>query len=385
MIRSALILCAGIIVATCFACAPPPPPPPTIAGSRSVSATCSSDGSSFLNHVQVLSTTFVPGHGATPPTINGLSSSSTYAAGLTAAFNAASPAFQQQLCSLNGIYIVPACQPGSGCTDYSNSWGWRRRVGAARESYIGISAGFWSVANYSSYETTLLNTVLPPSGATYSGATYCSAPGSCTSVDTFATALLAAMAHEVGHVLWYVLVDPRFPDTQQIALNCPDGGSFFGGSWQSVHHPPKGHGGEWRDLSTPGSRKGSKAVSDMHRYPPQISQIDAAAGTQGLTQLIAQLLAQGQPWASGFAAVSPDEDFVETYKFQVLMTANLLFPTLNTPLNSVTLTIPTTPPTSYNIPQDYFQTLTGAASSRPELVRKVGCITAALNSLGHRI
>lgn len=370
MIRTAVSLCALILIAACVTSpmqgAPQPPPPPPLL------ATCS-DGSSILTRVQVLdpsysSSSWSPGKNSTPPPITsgGLPQTSTYAPALIAAFSAAPLAFQQQLCNLSGIYIVPACPAnGTTCTNYNNSWGWRHRKGNLPQSYIGISAGFWSSQpTYSTYETTLVQTVLGTSLPVYSGAAFCASSGTCTSVDTFTTALLAIMAHEVGHTLWYVLVDPKYPDTNQLALSCQDGRDFFSGSWQgNLSHPPR----EWRHLSI----RGSRGTNDSHKLSPQMSDIDAPDGPTLNT--LEQLFAQDQPWASGFAAVSVDEDFVETYKFLVLTTANLLS-VPNTPLNSVTLKIDDAPQT-FNIPQDYFQ------NARTELVRKVSCIQQKLTTI----
>jgi hypothetical protein len=56
--------------------------------------------------------------------------------------------------------------------------------------------------------------------------------------------------------------------------------------------------------------------------------------------------------------MSPDEDFVETYKFEILTTAK-------TPLTSVLITVPST---TANIVVDYF------SGGKSELARKVGCI-----------
>jgi hypothetical protein len=379
MIRSALFLCAAIIVAACFACMPGPQPMTPEA--RAPATACN-----FPGNISYVTASFAPLRGGPGPTTNSSwPSSPDYRADLIAAFSAASPAFQQQLCSLDAIYVNAApCTSPEECFD--NSWGWRQSkptVGQGR--LISLSTALWQspkYSTYSSYETVRMQTTLPLTGAAYSGAQSCSPPGTtttCTNVDNFTMVLLATLAHEAGHILWYDKVDPGFPDTKPIAFTCPDGGSFFGESWAlSPHHPPAGaNGGEWRELSTPGNRT---SYPDLNKYPPQMSAIDRVSGYSSSDGLISQLFApiepsmpvppnppRGQPWASALGATSPDEDFVETYEFEVLTTAK-------SPLTSVTLTIPTSPQATYNIPMDYFQTKSGSANSRPELVRKVACI-----------
>jgi hypothetical protein len=325
----------------------------------------------------VLSQSFSPTYGVQPPAGVPLAANDTqYRPSLQKAFDLASPNFRKQLCDLNAVYINPACQSGMPfCSDFANSWGWRRRVivnGAdtgARESYIALSAGFWGVApKYSQYETMLLGRTLTPN-ASYSTAQSCppgSPPGSanCTDIDNFAMALLAALAHEVGHVRWYVLVDPTFSGNPP-ALMCSDGKDFFKKSWNSRNHPPSGSaGGEWRDFSTPAERIfNPQHWPDRHVAPPDVpGDIDQTPGDQ---KKLSNLFKPNQPWASGLAATAPDEDFVETYKLQVLTTANL-------PLTSLILSIPLPidQTDTYNIPFDYF-----TPHARAELTRKVDCIS----------
>ena len=67
------------------------------------------------------------------------------------------------------------------------------------------------------------------------------------------------------------------------------------------------------------------------------------------------------PWASFFGAISPDEDFVETYKFYVMTQAGL---------TSLPLQITNQP--TRDIPKDYLGNL------KPKLAGKVPCIVTAL-------
>jgi hypothetical protein len=67
----------------------------------------------------------------------------------------------------------------------------------------------WNETSYTNYETDLTQSILPPSGSgvTYSNAQSCLPSGVCRPIDNLTTALLAALAHEVGHIAWYVEVD----------------------------------------------------------------------------------------------------------------------------------------------------------------------------------
>jgi hypothetical protein len=72
-------------------------------------------------------------------------------------------------------------------------------------------------------------------------------------------------------------------------------------------------------------------------------------------------------WASLFAAMSPDEDFIETYKFKVLTDGSG-----GSPLTSATITVPHGmsggSDGTANIVADYHN------GARAELTAKVGCI-----------
>jgi hypothetical protein len=122
-----------------------------------------------------------------------------------------------------------------------------------------------------------------------------------------------------------------------------------------VQRPPV-----WRALSTQKQRSTLDEWRNIHRNRPHISQIDNPGPGDDPKQLIYELLDTSQPWASLFAAMSPDEDFVETYKFEVLMTA---YPNLT----SVKIKVPSVG--DADIVADY------RARSKPDLNTKVGCVS----------
>jgi hypothetical protein len=374
MIRSALLFCAAAIVATCFACALPSPPASVAKG-----PVCD-----FAGKVRWIDTpSFMPHPGDQPPPSTSLPTPvpgtiPDYAKDMGAAFAAASYDFQKQLCSLDGVYINgAACTSSEQCSD--DSWGWKQSQPKPVNSngrLIALSKNLWTLSaspTYSDYETQLMGTVLP-SDTYYSGAASCASSGacncnsgSCTSIDNFSTALLAALAHEVGHIRYYELVNPTFASFAPTDPTTFCKGAFYGGSWSGpVHNPPP-----WRSLSTPQKRQNNRRMliahglsEDSHKMPPDIADIDTSGNDDDRATKIHLLLGPTQPWASEFAAVSADEDFVETYKFAVLTTAVH-------PLKWAKITIPHYPhgsSTDVNVANDYW------TGNKPGLAEKVRCI-----------
>lgn len=371
--RYALLLCAAFTAALCFACVAAAPPPVTSGGRVGIrTATVPQcTATSFLANVSWLNNQFSPGPGMTPPTGSSFPTGNgvpNYAGDLTMAFNAASPAFQQQLCNLDAVYINgananpqhPSC-PNGNC--FAGSWGWLQSVPTGTYGrIIALSADLWGTANYSGYESALMSSLVPPP-ITYTNAQSCWAAGSsnCTSLDGDMTmAVLAALAHEMGHIGWYAVIDPLSDPTNFC------GGLFFSNSWVTpIHKPPPDDAGHpWRNLLTQNERNHLRQQPnkwlDKHRNPPHIDAIDnPPGGGPTPNQSIFGLINKPAPWASLFAAMAPDEDFIETYKFAVLTTAK-------SPVTSVAINVPGGG--SANIAADYF------AGGKAELARKVGCV-----------
>ena len=357
MIRSALLLCAGLLVAACFACAQTPPPPPPAPFIQT--ATCA-DGSPFLSHVQLVQNGWQPNKAtlADPPAGTGtpLGASSPYAQSLQNAFALAPPAFQKSLCDLTAIFVngPAACPNFASCM--GNSWGYRAAGGPTkRKTYIAISAGLWNQQcpngfpyAYHCFESDLLNAVLnpnasppPPSPPQYTAAN--------SAADTFEMTILAALAHEVGHVRWYQAMNPGDPGGNGYNPGKFCNSNFFPQSWQTpIHEPP-----HWRPFK--------QRSTNLHRFSPQIADIDtdiSKGDWTGALMLLEQLYQPAQPWASYFAGVSPDEDFVETYKFIVLTSAQA-------PLTSLPIVLAGVP---HDIPRDFL------AANKPLLSNKALCV-----------
>jgi hypothetical protein len=372
MIRSALILSATLLAAVCFACVLPPPAPGAVHGLTTTA--CSSantpaeNAAAFANKAAngYLTSPAAIYPGAPLPVSSALpqpgSGTPDYSQGLMNAFLAASTAFRQTLCTLDAVYVSAVQCTNQPC--FEQSWGWwQSKPNTPNGRIVALSTGLWNEASYSSYETDLTRSLLPSNVVVnYSNASYCSSPTVCNSIDTPTIALLAALAHEVGHIAWYFQVPSSSPTSF-----C--GGNFFTGWVASTVTPPP----QWRDLLSAAARdqissNGNGKWPYVHQpHSPQIDSIDhPGPGDQAAGKSVYALLYNGtppsypQPWASFFAALSPDEDFVETYKFAVLTTAAV-------PLNSVAIAVQ-----GYgtaNIAQDY------SAGNRPDLTTKVGCVS----------
>jgi hypothetical protein len=370
MKRNVLLLGAGIFAALSFACTPigTSPAPPVAGSPPGLLSPLSCTATDFLGKISFLTNPPPISQGG-PVAMPGASLPSKYVAGLTAAFNAAPLAFRQVLCragasppagvtpdiGLDLVYVI-----GSGT---SEGW-WHQTSAGGHQRIVELSStSLWS-SNYSRYETDLTQSLLPLSGITYSGANIDGVAG---------MALLAALAHEVAHIRWYEwgLSNP--------ASYC--GGGFFKG-WDAsktrFQPPPVASGGYYREFLNPAARNKVRPTppppppGPPHQgYPyfhalgggPQIDDVDNAPHGASQNAVLHKLLwpLGTSLWPSLFAALSPDEDFVETYKLKVLLAAS-------PPLNSVSLAIPPFMP--LNIPQEL------AAGSRPMLSTKLTCISS---------
>jgi hypothetical protein len=338
MIHNPLTLCAAVLAASCFVGSPAPvfaqPLPCDFAAKV---------------HFLAPGVPYDPSSLAPPP--QGAPVGQPYAGDLNQAFVIAPAAFQARLCGLDGVFIDPtACSTVEECI--GRSWGLRvRNPSAGGGRYIAISAALWNGRpDYGEFADTLLHALLPLNSVSYGDAN----PGA----DTFAMSVLAALAHEMGHVRWYDIIDPGRVGARNFNAFC--GGSFFvswaGGAAQR-HRPP-----EWRRFLKLSERQ-NQQLPDAHRSGLHVHHIDdALSAPLRAGDLLEQIYMPAAPWASFFAAISPDEDFAETYKFKVLTSAS-------PPLTSLPIAIPGTGGIyRENIPAAYSRGL------KQELATKLGCI-----------
>ena len=168
--------------------------------------------------------------------------------------------------------------------------------------------------------------------------------------------VLAALAHEFGHVLWYDTFRPTRGGPFDFLTFCR--GSFFDNSWQRVNPPPT-----WRNFGE---------VQDLHHiYDPAIADLALAIGrakSKQAAQLLDQIYRPRAPWPSLFGAFSPDEDFVETFKLYVLTTAK------PSPLVSLQINIYDDFSSTPKFTEDIPDALIPGKNKKGELKRKLECI-----------
>jgi hypothetical protein len=139
--------------------------------------------------------------------------------------------------------------------------------------------------------------------------------------DPSGVTVLAVLAHEFGHILWYDWnkqlggsFDPTNLET------CKDNRPLFFHSWQtwlshdSLLEPPP-----WRDFGMPAIRGRVK-----HIVGPQPDEFDGSSDLLSKLEGLYNVGPLGAPWATLLGSLTPDEDFVETYVFSVLTQNGLL-------------------------------------------------------------
>ena len=266
---------------------------------------------------------------------------------LREAYSRASSLFKTQLCKLNGVYITEA------------KWSWGFRNINNKNRYIAISKTLWvcsdaDLTNCASipfvsndkhdYTNIALSALFsfvndsnPPSYTSYIG------PNPNNGADL----LLAALAHEVGHILWNdILIDPT-GSAPNFDKFCP--GIFPTASW--VPYPPSPK--RWRDFGETEDNPidwGDDPSSPPPSGDPGLAElrIDHIKALLGSTQpqkinrahkIMIRLLAPRRPWPSLLGAFSINEDFVETFTLYTLNRAGLKSLVLSVPVSGVTTPI----------------------------------------------
>jgi hypothetical protein len=387
MIRNALLLCAALLAAATFACVAPPPPPPQArlfaasGGTMPLQhrANICHDADTFVSAVKVLdvSTPYYPDIYVTPKATAGVSLPQYEQDDLRAAYNAAPDFFRKHLCALDGIFIDPTSCSDTALYDNcrSHSWGVRNPSDGTR--YIAISGSLWAGSNapiLTDYETKRLTFLLNSlNGLTWlAGTPYFDVQNSVVdagnSFNTSAMTVLAALAHELGHIRWYDInvANPGGPHDLTNLLTCQnDGQPFYLDSWKyqnaKLLEPPR-----WRYFGDITIFRKLK-----HLLDPQVNDFLNAPNSNKLAQNLSTLYASDHPWASLLASLTPDEDFVETFEFLVLTYNASTTPTPTYPyVQSFRLNAPTTNAglLKQDIPNDYL------TYNKPTFSRKVSCV-----------
>jgi hypothetical protein len=330
----ASILAAGILGSTLFACqatGPGIPPTPT----PSPATACTSGGVAFVAaKVFKLSPTFDPTQGSAPgagDVMGSVKMADPYYLALTSGFDAAPPFFKSSLCGLNAVYVVQNTCTGT-CTAadvVSHSWGLRAYQTGGAPEYIAISQQLLlnPALTLSAFETQRLNyllSLLSPAGANAWSNTN-NYPIYTASPDTFPLTVLAVLAHEHGHVLWFddFVHSPGGPrDVRIVFCNGQNGN---GRNKFNSFYPP----GYWNKISLPsfnnkrwinfGEQEDqylidyitplTTALNSNSYYPAADKALHAVLQDDSLTDLL--------------STFSSNEDFVTAYELYVLQNAGL--------------------------------------------------------------
>jgi len=178
--------------------------------------------------------------------------------------------------------------------------------------------------------------------------------------------VLAALAHEVGHVVWARTAIPNVGQQYSLTplIYCPAGDFFTGWDYNrmAAQHPDLVPPNRWRRFRMRNTEAGPPL---RHSNPPSLDDLDNPAIANGALYALYQ---PGQPWASLFAAQTADEDFVETYAMAVLTGYNPNTGTFGGPLRSMPLIIPGAPTPPADVPGDL------VGNTKPVLLNKMRCI-----------
>lgn len=308
----------------------------------------------FTSTVKVLAQSYSPLNTPyTPPTSNiqqNYSIRQQILDDISQAFSNAPSQVQDDLCALSGVFIdLSSCLNGdvNNCQNvtaaFPVSWGYRSSQNIDRgNTYVAIPGSLWiggSNANamvLSAYEQIVLNNFVQNSGNSCwvnssnsrsknicPGTTYPTPTISRANPDASWATVLAALAHELGHVKFNVTIHPnatygrnyKFGALQPCSIgtgNIPD---FFSG-WSYGNNPKKLIPKDlWRQFSNKQSDDNGQPVD--HSIPPYLT--DFANSSNDPNQLLYTMYTgSNQPWASFWGAWSPDEDFVETYVLYAL-------------------------------------------------------------------
>jgi hypothetical protein len=215
---------------------------------------------------------------------------------------------RQQLCHLTNVFIVPSYM----------SWGIWEQPRKGKGRYIGIATHVVQ-NNYDlpqeEYDLLQQNLSLgswnsnSPKPPSYDAVTYVKG-----------LAVLAQMAHELGHVLFYDVNAPSFkyrpaPPNYSGPTDNPcyrtNDGAFKKTSWKNLPRKAR-YFVPFNEESTATHMDGTQV--SMIRTWIKNGNFDQASDA------INDIVSKGE-FASVFAAVSPEEDFVETYKTMAVSAA----------------------------------------------------------------
>jgi hypothetical protein len=224
-----------------------------------------------------------------PPTCQ--PAADTYKKAVQSAFDAAPPGVKTEICKLKNIIVQTAPN--------TYSWGfWENpftKPKGQQKSYIGIRSDYFGFT-LAQEEDATEKIVLQHTNLSFSHK---------STNDSAALGLLAVIAHEIGHILWhrdnvYLPTSPLlqcYVDSFVGPLAAPKSWKRDAGLQQTLirsWHPPP------NDATAPGNADYDNTVPNPIRRPPSNA------------NQLSKIIEKG--FVTPFASISPEEDFVETYK-----------------------------------------------------------------------
>ena len=221
-------------------------------------------------------------------------------------------------------------------------WGLRERLHknscqkTQQAKHISISQQVWNsmtTTPYATYETSILNSLLNnpplplPSVTQWMGqlsyAAYPDPAPSPAPSTPNAIAVLAILAHEIGHILWW---DKNVGNRTCVKASQSRFSNYSWPSNQVAHGFHRLGQQDKQNRTTDRPDKDDVLLDFRYDNPPGSSNYpDAVADLQ-------TMYLSGN-WASLFATVSVDEDFIETYKLWILTNINNLGPITSLHIN----------------------------------------------------
>jgi hypothetical protein len=247
---------------------------------------------------------------------------SQYSSLFQTAYNLAPSWARSKLCNLTYVFVT---------TDTTHSW---EPMGVWESPGRGNEGMYIVIPTYMLDSALLQKSLAFEENALYGrllfgGGTYPPANRSLPSFqdidpsNTPQAALLAVLAHELGHIMLAdTNADGHFHVVNKTAGRrlCSDPGTCFDDSFLSVWNKTTMHSKKQRRWIIFGDTNGNRYMDSGVDFGALKNQISIPANDAKVTSRIAYIY-QMTGLVSLFASVSPEEDFVETYKYNVLAAA----------------------------------------------------------------
>jgi hypothetical protein len=354
MTKMLVRVASGLLALICTSCTPAqkaavPAPGPTTGMLQHRAHLCS-DATSFIKSVRILKTPYDPESFTDPSADEAAELTTQQMADLQRAFELAPAYFRAEVCSLDGVFVDRSTCADSDSSQnqnippcYTFSWGFRNPQTGRR--FVAISASLWRnghaprITEYSGSRLRALLAALNAGPVKF----WFDTVDSHDPANSPGMTVLAALAHETGHVRWFdwnVLVAHQMQEAPHYDFarlsQCGTNRLYFDDGWGSPSDPTRHdvpdsvfYAPPWLEFAATADE--TKVVHDQ---PPQIAdfkrdRLRAAPTAQrqfyqprgsvrNLAQNLVLLYDARHPWPSLLGSLHPEHDLVETYVFGVL-------------------------------------------------------------------